>query len=509
MTGNDIHAAHEFLFKYSGTELFEMVDSQISSAMSTPFRSFRDKQDSVETVSLSDLEDSLKSAEITPSSSLRNSLRNISRKPENVFKTLLSKSMNQNPIENPKQETLRTSSNHDHEAVQIAGGPPPPPPPPPPTQIENKKVLTTALRLEEISNSRQAVNTIWQENYSFNGIDLDIQKFEQLFCIDPKAIPKAAPSKKSTNYVLDIRRNNNVAIALSKFRKRFTNEQIVDLILERSELLSLEDLQALIPLFPTDEEIKSLQAATKKLTVAEEFMYTVSKIPHIKQMTESLLFQHQFDTQTNLAKTQLKSLLQIFTRLQTNKPLKELLRMILDVGNLVANQYSRRASRGPALGFTMSSLMKLVDVKSVDRSMNLVDYLVIVAKDRDDLLQLPEVFSDLEEYAHFDFTFLTQNIRKLNQGLDKLKKVNEVKDRDTISNTHMKMITSFYEKERLFASRALNEMKECNTILSSVEVEWKSVQEYFGESREAKPQTLFSNLNEFFKAFKRAIESNK
>ena len=100
----------------------------------------------------------------------------------------------------------------------MMGGPPPPPPPPgapgapPPPGAgaagDNQKLQVKArLHWNEIKETNKLVNTIWSEksskNPEFEKIDLDIKKFEEIFCIIPSKEPTVLKkAKKPQKYVI-------------------------------------------------------------------------------------------------------------------------------------------------------------------------------------------------------------------------------------------------------------------------------------------------------------------
>ena len=138
--------------------------------------------------------------------------------------------------------------------------------------------------------------------------DLDVHKFEDLFCVDPKnerrrfaRLGEGAPGSpvpSTTPAIIDIRRANNIGIGMSRFYKRYNNQEIREKVMQHSNAFSLDDLYALRDIMPTPAEQKMFgeyEGPNEALVPAEQFLLEMSKEPGVAWMTESMLLEKAFE----------------------------------------------------------------------------------------------------------------------------------------------------------------------------------------------------------------------
>lgn len=310
--------------------------------------------------------------------------------------------------------------------------------------------------------------------------------------------------------LLDIRRQNNVAIGLSRFYKRFTDQELLDSICSHADILSSEDITTLIPLLPTEEEKQLLglySGSFEELGVVERFMMTMKKEEQIIWMCEALLFEHQFFTELRAIEKQIEELTLMMKRLRENNTLKLLLKLVLEIGNLANYDYGRSSStvrmKGKALGFKMDSLIKLQDVKSVDRKTNLMNYLAMISEERDtEIRSKIDEFADLSRLKFSDTGSITETLISLNRGLDKMKNEN-------MESTQNSRIEEFRKKQRAFIDKAQEDIDSVNTKMEAMQESWIQTSSFFGENpKERKIEELFMILDQFFRNFKEACVQN-
>jgi hypothetical protein len=91
------------------------------------------------------------------------------------------------------------------------------------------------------------------------------------------------------------------------------------------------------------------------------------------------------------------------------------LALVLNLGNAL------NSARGPAHGFALSSLPKLLDTRSFDGTTTLLHYLVAHLENKDeDLLQFTQELPSLERAARLTFAQVEEEIAPLHRGLEAL-----------------------------------------------------------------------------------------
>lgn len=315
-------------------------------------------------------------------------------------------------------------------------------------------------------------------------------------------------ASKPTVYILDLRRVNNVGIGLSRFYKRLGDAQIVEAIVMRhTSLLSLDDLLTLKPLMPTPEERSSLllySGPVDQLGAAEKFMYLASKEAHLAWMVDSLIFERQFDSEMEAIASRITSVIGMLTKIRESPALKMLLRAVLELGNLANYDYGQVPTharlRGKALGFKMESLIRLQDVKSVDKKTNLLQYLVMIMQDKHpEVLGLPLDFADLHIIKHWDTSAMLSQIEDIANTYRRLRDLRLAED-------EVSRVDVFRQSQQVFLHHAAAELERIGNLARLLKEAWHKTAGYLGEETEGKsPEDLFIILDQFFRSFADAI----
>lgn len=107
---------------------------------------------------------------------------------------------------------------------------------------------------------------------------------------------------------------------------------------------------------PTDDEILKVKQFEKEahlLASAEKFMYEISEIPRYEQTLKAMLFKASYSELQEDSEKMVSGLLKACNQAQNATKFKELLRVILALGN-----YLNSGQRGGAFGFKLNSLLK-------------------------------------------------------------------------------------------------------------------------------------------------------
>lgn len=125
-----------------------------------------------------------------------------------------------------------------------------------------------------------------------------------------------------------------------------------------TEVLPTFVLTELLKLTPTDEEIqqvKEYKDMANSLASAEKFIYEISGISQYEKKLNAMLFKASYIEYQDDAENLISSLKNATTDVMKSKNLRELLKIILALGN-----YLNPGQRGGAYGFKMSSLLKAI-----------------------------------------------------------------------------------------------------------------------------------------------------
>lgn len=423
--------------------------------------------------------------------------------------------------------------------------------------------IKNALHWDEIRDQKRIRNTVWlemmessQRNSKDGGnalddveLELDLHRFEELFCVDPNSIdrsrtPRLEEADKYTRIVchmviiffrnskvsiLDLRRANNVGIGLSRFYKRLEDEEILECLINGSQsmennanrhvaksektYLTIDDLLTLKNCLPSKEEaelIRIFKGDVRRLNRAERFMLAMVKEPYAQWMVDSLIFERQFLSEVETIKSKLSSFIVILSKIRESPTIKVLLRTVLELGNLANYDYGKHAgsmsfSKSRALGFSMDSLIKLHEVKSVDRSTTLVHYLVSILESRHpEVLTLPQEFgSDLSISKHWDSATILSQLSELESGFSRFHMKSFAESKDS-------RIEEFCANQHGFFISAKYLLDETSVLGERFKLAWNNTAEYLGEDAlEKKPEYLLDLFDQFFRHLYLAHQDNK
>jgi len=333
----------------------------------------------------------------------------------------------------------------------VMGGPPPPPlPGSSAPNVDNQKLQVKArLHWNEIKETNKLVNTIWSEksgkNLEFENIDLDIKKFEEIFCIvptkEPTAFKKTKKQQKTNKSLLDSRRAQNISIGVALFQRRgLSFKDIRNAICNFDDkVLTLDELLSLKPLLPTPEERALLEVYlhnTKnknnhQFDTPELFLLELMKEPEIDYFMKSFIYKCQFKPESESLEKCFTQFLTLCENLKESDNLKILLKTVLALGNLTNHEYGNTIRNSyyasmnqdkKALGFKIDGLIKLRDVKSTDGKSNLLNYLVDMLKlKKPEILNIASQFQEIKAVRQFDLRDLVHRLKTLETGLFKIK----------------------------------------------------------------------------------------
>ncbi|CAK9805796.1 Formin-like protein [Anthophora plagiata] len=405
--------------------------------------------------------------------------------------------------------------------------PPPAPIPPPPAGMMQapdgamtiKRKVQTKYKLPTLNwialKPNQVRGTIFNEldddrlhNY------IDFSDFEERFKIGMgshvangtneidglQSFPSKRFKKPENVSLLEHTRLRNIAISRRKMEmpveKVIMAVNALDL-----KVLSLENVELLQRMVPTDQEIKAYREyiIEKKnvslLTEEDKFLMQLGKVERISTKLSIMNYIGNFFDNLHLITPQIHAVISASSTVKSSKKLRAVLEIILAFGN-----YLNSSKRGPAYGFKLQSLDTLLDTKSTDKRMCLLHYIVATIR-----VKFPELINFESELMYIDkaatvsLENITTDVHELEKGMDLVRKEFELRGKEKHNTVLRDFLNNSEEKLRRLKSdaRAAGEaFRECV--------------EFFGESpRQADANTFFSLLVRFARAFKAADQENE
>lgn len=223
---------------------------------------------------------------------------------------------------------------------------------------------------------------------------------------------KAKKKKKEVVQIIDKQRATNILIA--KSRMKLDDSQIMTALKRLdSNVFDEEKCANLVKCIPNDEEKKELKrykGPREVLGSCEKFMLKLLVIPRIQNRIELFLFKIRFPEQIQEIRTKIKYCEQAQFSIQNSKHFKDLLEIVLSLGNFL-NQGTKK---GNAHGFKLSDLNKLKDTKSHQRT-TLLDFLItsIKTSERKEVANFVTDLEPIKDASRVEETVLASEISEI------------------------------------------------------------------------------------------------
>jgi len=374
------------------------------------------------------------------------------------------------------------------------GGPPPPPPPPGSLGIASivaaQKVAKAVRKLKMLHwdklQPHSVQGTVWEDAGTVDGLDLG--ELDSLFALeDPNAKKKKKPvddGKPKAVSLIDSKRSLNISIQLAGIRMPFKDIKRALLSMDDT-VLGLDQLNILTLCVPTMDEVKLLKnypGDKTMLATVEQYFLQVMAIPRLAQRISSLVFKNSAHANMQKVNSDYQLVSKAANDLKHCKHFVTVLEGILAVGNhLNGGTY-----RGQARGFRLETLLRLTDVKAVDRKTSLLHFVVKELQKTSpgvEFLSTELESVKLAASLHLDGTkeALGQIVSGLKQVNDEvLKAAGADPEQDTETSTE-ETHDRFRDVMIPFADSADAHVVDAKRLATSADDAMKGVTEFFGE----------------------------
>ncbi|XP_056437928.1 formin [Gadus chalcogrammus] len=395
----------------------------------------------------------------------------------------------------------------DHAPPDAAPGFPLPPPPPPPPPLGLGRAVDGPPRKPAIEPTVPMKPLYWtriqiQDKKSDSLWDsleppslINSGAFEDLFAkgttqANRKPLAEAYEKKTKARKIvklLDAKRSQAVAIFISSLHLDMKDIKHAVLKVDHS-LVDLETIEALYENRAQPEEVQRIrnhyetadQEHIKLLDKPEQFLYELSQIPDFAGRARCIIFQSAFNDTIASVHHKVEMVSSACTALREGPGVRAVVAVVLALGNHM-NGGSR--VRGQADGFGLDILPKLKDVKSQDKRMSLVDYVVsyyLHYVDQDagtdrSVFPLPEP-QDLFLASQVRMDDLDRDLRRLGRDLTVCEK-----DVLAVSSTSAEEHRQpFKDKMEAFLLTARKSHEEASDLLITSQKRFEAVVQYFG-----------------------------
>ncbi|PAN38544.1 hypothetical protein PAHAL_7G179200 [Panicum hallii] len=274
---------------------------------------------------------------------------------------------------------------------------------------------------------------VWDRIRS-SSFELDEQMIESLFGYNAarcSAKHEEAQSRSPSlgHHVLDPKRLQNITILMKAVNA--TAEQIYAALMQGNGL-SVQQLEALIKMAPTKEEVDKLEGYdgdVGSLVAAERLVKVVLTIPCAFARVEAMLYRETFADEVSHIRRSFEMLEDACRELMSSKLFLKLLEAVLKTGN----RMNVGTARGGAMAFKLDTLLKLADVKGTDGKTTLLHFVVQemirsqkpaarAAEAAPDIVTgLAAELTNVRKTATVDLDVLTTSVSGLSHGLSRIR----------------------------------------------------------------------------------------
>ncbi|MBN3301146.1 FHDC1 protein, partial [Amia calva] len=361
-------------------------------------------------------------------------------------------------------------------------------------QYENARVEYDAYRtdLEELNLGPRDATTVPKIEVCQQQFQIHREKYEKMR--NDVAI-KLKFLEENKICILDSKRNMNVGIFLKQFKK--TNESIIeDIRLGNSKLYGSETLKEFLKLLPGSEEVKKFKAFkgdASKLTPVDYFVYCLIQLPRFDVRVEAMVLKEEFFPSCSAVNVEIEVIRMAIEELMTCEELHAILHLVLQAGNLMnAGGYA-----GNAVGFKLSSLLKLADTKANKPGMNLLHFVALEAQKKDEtLLKFPEKLQHVQSAVRISM----ENIEAEFQSLYA---------RSSSVEEKIQQDTELLQQLEHFLQSSVRTLQDLKKHLLQLRKEGNCLIDFFCEDKESfKLDECFRIFQDFCLRFKKAVKDN-
>ncbi|WWD06090.1 hypothetical protein V865_004175 [Kwoniella europaea PYCC6329] len=399
--------------------------------------------------------------------------------------------------------------------------PPPPlpsskapmPPPPPPAGAGPSRgfkltadAISSQPKLKPFFWSKMPAyavkDTIWTSLPGSDGLDLEFQDLNEVFSVDngAKKLDQGKGKGKEVVTFLDITRSNNIGIMLT--RLRLSPSKIRRAIIEvDDDLLDIDDLATLSRMLPTAEEAEKIRLFSgdiSKLSKPDLYFKEISSIPNLKLRLETMVLRRKFEMMLNEIMPDLMILKNVVKELRGSNRLREVLKVVLVLGN----RLNGGTFRGNAAGFQLEALLKMKDTRTAKGSgcPTMLHYLAkILLRRNPDLVIWGEDAPALEPAARIVISELASSISEISSSLEAARSFHPL----------LSAQDNLHEILNSFLSESSPKVTQLKLTYEEIRTDLVGLLRYFGEKSESENdvERLFGLLSSFSRSLE--IASNE
>eukprot|EP01125_Pyxidicula_operculata_P023293 TRINITY_DN99_c2_g5_i1.p1 TRINITY_DN99_c2_g5~~TRINITY_DN99_c2_g5_i1.p1 ORF type:complete len:1185 (-),score=353.67 TRINITY_DN99_c2_g5_i1:433-3936(-) len=321
--------------------------------------------------------------------------------------------------------------------------------------------------------------------------------------------PKAKNTKKKKISFLPLRLANNISILRSQFK--ISDEEILKQLFDidsGSETLQTHHFEAILGCIPDDlEQVSSLieyNGPLDDLDKPDRFLLTLLSVRNVKDKIKCLILWDEFSLRVTTVTQALETMTKACAEILNSPKLKNILGIILSVGNFL----NAGTARGRQRGIQATSLKKLNEVRSpLDNKYTLLNYLVgFIETNFSELTTFQKELSHLEEAVRFQPDIIQEEVAALERGVSHVQ--NQISTADD-SEMNDDTFLLFYDSLNKFVLFARIELDRIEEKFVAFQEQSSMVLKTFGHSSDHPIQDVWGSFYLFAKQFNTTLQENK
>ena len=347
--------------------------------------------------------------------------------------------------------------------------------------------------------------TIWENANTDNAISkLNIEELENLFALqDAVPMKKASSAKPKSVSLLDAKRALNISIQLAGVRMPFASIKQCFIDMNNPKKLTVENLQTLSKAIPDRKEIEKItkyDGELEELGTSEQYFLQVMGIKRLEQRIQSMIFKEQGSSMINSITQDINLVKRAGDDLKNSKTMVKLLEGILAVGNHL-NVGSRR---GSAAGFRLEVLLKLADVKAIDKKTSLLHF--VYGEMRKTVPEIEDLNNELESVTtaatlYLDGTF--DMLKQVKSGMTLIAQELDYASKH-LEDDNGDLFQKYVDNMEPFVSEIEDKVNEVDGLVRGAQDLLKKTSEFFGEPFKAENSArLFGIVKNFLQVFEK------
>ena len=327
------------------------------------------------------------------------------------------------------------------------------------------------------------------------------------------ATPRGGGGRGQRVMLLDLKRSNQICIALAKFKGGHSAVRDALLTLDET-IIHAEDIQKLRTCAPTAEELELLapylpggelaHTAHEALESADLFLVLISAVPRLVPRLECFHTKLTLPARAAEATAQLEAVTAAAAAVRASATLPALLALVLEAGNLL----NASTAKGNARGFKLEVLQKLAETRSsgVEPQTSLLHHLAgtAAAAKADVGKQLAAELLKVEEVSSLRFSAIEQEVASLRSELEAVGREAPSVESAAFGNDRFKEVMEGFH---VTASKLLDTLEKRRDAARDA---LYTLASYLGEEvAHEEPEVVLQRVHAFVTSFCKACRDNE